>query len=181
MELLDTIKYFAKFPLLSAVLSNFDGNDVPGYAQLKAYIQNMNPNSLIPDIESFIVGNDESAIASKIKDSIQGYFMYLEIPNISSSQMDQFRNRETQTLIAVIIAHPVDARSMDTMAQSIISDKCLQLTKQMIDIMKSDDVKQCGNKRLIDNAISINVVPPWLLYGCLGWELSIHKRNNLLI
>lgn len=181
MELIDTIKYFAKFPSRDGVIKCFS-NPVPDpeYLSLQNYISNLEGNGLIPDIEDFIVSSDEKAIAEKIK-NIEGYFMYLEYAGIQSTAPDQMRNRNTDSTFAIIVAHHNNSRNTDNMYEAIIMDKCLAYIKQMWEYMKADDAEVCGNKRLTDSAISIQPIPAVLLYQSYGWELAIRKTNNLLL
>jgi hypothetical protein len=182
MELLDAIKYFAKFPAREGVMKCFSNpeNDIEGYAELQSYISSIEGSGIFPEITDFIVSMNEEAIAKRIK-SIEGYFMYFEYANIQGTQLDQYRKRETDFKLAIIIGAHYNSRNIDNMVEAIISDKCLSLSLAIAKQMKQDDAIVCGAKRLLDGAFNLAPIPSYMLYQSIGWELSFSKRNNILL
>lgn len=181
MEIIDIIKYFAKFPSRANIDNWFASPDaaIPGYSDLQDYI-NALPDPLIPDITDFIVGMDEEKIANRIR-SIDGFFMYVEYGNIRASQLDNYRKRSTDFNLAVIIACHYNSRNIDNMAEALVMDNALTYMMQLAEQMKTDDALVCGNKRLLDGPLTFTPIPPFLLYQSYGWELSFSKTNNLLL
>jgi len=57
--LLDLIKYFAKYPDKAGVMLLFprgESSTVPGYSDLKAYMESLPASSVMPEIKYFVVG-----------------------------------------------------------------------------------------------------------------------------
>ena len=181
MEILDAIKYFAKFPARAGVEKCFSSPDaaIPGYSDLQTYISSL-PDPLMPDIGDFIFGMDEEKIAERIR-NIEGYFMYVEYATIKGSSLDQFRKRSTDFNLAIIIGCHYNKRNIDNMGEALVMDKALTYIMQLSEYMKLDDALVCGNKRMLDGPLNIAPIPPFLLYQSYGWELSFSKTNNLLL
>ena len=181
MELVDTVKYFAKFPLRSGVLKCFadDNSTVPGYSDLKNYITALPQNGLFPDIKNFIISIDEKKISDQIK-SMDGFFMYLEYAGIIGTALDNLRNRDVDFKWAIIIGYNWNGRSNDSMAEILIMDRIIEIINQIAIIIKQDDAQTCANKRLLDSAFNLTPIPPYLLYQNHGWELSFSKRTKIM-
>ena len=182
MELLDTIKYFAKFPKREGILKCFSGNgaDLEEYTDFKNFITNLEGNGLMPEIEDFVISINEKEVGNRVK-NINGYFLFIEYAGINGSPLNEAKNRSIDFQLAIMVAHHWNRSALDSMSEAIIMDNCLNYLVQISKTMQLDDKLICANRRLMDGAIRFQPVEPELLYQSIGWELSFKKTiNNLL-
>jgi len=182
MEHISIIKNFAKFPLKAGVLKNFKATDinVDGYSDLAAYFEAMDPHSLIPEIEEFIVTQNDKTLSDKVH-SVKGWFMLLETSGIAVGAMNDARVRDSKIAVQVTIAHHWDGRSLNAMGEALLSDKALSLQNQLIGLLKSDDKEQCANKRWLDDPYQLDTVEPLLLFESIGWQLTLTRNYTSLL
>lgn len=178
MEIIDVIKYFAKFPDKNGVLQNFKMVSVdPKYTGLKNYIAAL-PDPLMPEIKDFVTGTNEIQVAERIR-NIENYFLFVEYGPINVQSPDRVRIRDLKFNLAVHVCHHTNRRNIDPMEEAVIMDNCLEkaftIAKQMI----ADDNIICPHERYVESSISFAPVEPAFLYQSIGWSLNFKKSNNL--
>lgn len=179
MEILDVIKYFAKFPDKNGVLENFKraASGFDGYTDLRNHITAL-PDPLMPEILDFVVGVNEEEVAKRIR-TIDNYFMFLEYGPITASQPDRVRIRDVSFNLALNVCYHANGRNLDSMEEAVIMDTCLAkafaIAKQMI----ADDNLITPHTRFVESSIHFAPIEPAFLYQSLGWSLSFKKSNNL--
>lgn len=175
-------KYFAKFPKLNSVLVNFDRAD-PEYTRydtLKTEIENLAEDSLIPELENYIFGNDEASISKRLR-GIDGKFLFIEYSDISSNL---FTNATTKNLfrLRIIVAENSNNTNRDEIELMIANQENLYIIQQIVKKMLIDKDDYCNSINFPENDFRIIPVEPTAFYENLGWMLEIQwMDNNLFI
>lgn len=179
MEIIDVIKYFAKFPNKQGVLKNFKRttNASDEYSELKNYITDL-PDPLMPEITELVVSTDEKAVSERIR-NIDNYFMFLEYGQLQGDYPDRMRIRKVSFNLAVYVCFHDNSRGIDSMEEAIIMDSCLQRVFQLAKLMISDDNEILIHSRFAESVLNFSPVEPSLMYGSIGWGLTFKKANNL--
>lgn len=178
-ELLDLVKYFAKFPNRDGVLANFSKttSTFSEYVALKDYITAL-PAALIPDIKHFIFSDDNDKLEERVR-KIESYFMLIEWgPIVITDPEPSARNRTGDWHFAVNIAHPTDDKGKDAIEYMLLSNKTLALILQLANLIKTDDDEYCSNFRKIESETVIAPLDPYSFSGCVGWSLTFKTNFN---
>lgn len=181
MEIIEAIKYFAKFPDKAGVLENFKrtASGFDGYTELRNYINSL-PDPLMPEIKDFVVGMNEEDVAKRIR-SIDNYFIFLEYGPITATAPDRVRLRSVSFNLAINVCYHWNGRNIDSMEEAIIMDTCLAkafaIAKQMIE----DDALPCAETRYAEASINLAPIEPAFLYQSIGWSLSFKKTNKTML
>lgn len=177
----DLIVYFAKFPELAGVLKNFHRKEskLVNYEPLKVELSALDPNSLLPDIKSYVLGVNEESITKVIGD-IQGIYMFVDYGAINIERDDMRRENGTFN-IAVTIAIPCHKGDIDMMEDMLLAEKTLMLIKSVRDTMIED--QKCGEAFVQDISFP-HEITPWysrLLHNSTGWTMAFQKAGIELI
>lgn len=177
MEILDVIKYFAKFPDRAGVLENFRRSaGSTEYNELKQYITDL-PDPLMPLLKDFVVSIQEEEVAERIK-SIDDYFLFLEYGPMIAGAPDIVRLRPIDFSLSVHICYHGNQRNMDWMEEAIVMDNCLAMAFQMAKQMIADDKLICPQNRFVESSINFAPIEPAFLYQSIGWSVSFKKSKN---
>lgn len=181
MEIIDVVKYFAKFPQKQGVLKNFTRTTekLDGYNDLRQYIQAL-PDPLMPDITELVFSTDEKAVGDRIR-NIDNYFMYLEYGPIVGDYPDRVRLRKVSFSLAVYVCYHADGRNIDSMEEALIMDNCLQKVFQLAKYMIADDNQLTPHTRFAESVLNFSPVEPLLMYQSIGWGLTFKKADNLIL
>lgn len=177
MEVIDVIKYFAKFPEKEGVIKNFlrsDGGEV--YNELKQYVTDL-PDPLMPLLKDFVVSSREEEVAERIK-NIDNYFLFLEYGPIIAAVPNVVRLRKIDFSLSVHVCYHDNSKNVDWMEEAIIMDNCLEMAFALARQMIADDNEICPQTRFVESSLSFAPVEPALLYQSVGWSLSFKKSND---
>lgn len=179
MEIIDVIKYFAKFPNKQGVLKNFKRatGAIEGYNDLMTYISAL-PPALMPEITELVISTDEKAVGERIR-NIDNYFMFLEYGQLQGDYPDRMRIRKVSFNLAVYVCYHDNSRGIDSMEEAIIMDSCLQKVFQLAKLMIADDNEILIHTRFAESVLNFSPVEPSLMYGSIGWGMTFKKANNL--
>jgi len=176
--ILDLITYFAKFPLKEGVLKLFNrSNDfaMPGYADLKQLITDMDPHSLVPDIKHFAVGVNE-AVLTKLISGFGDIYLFVDYGSIDIERDDMKRENGSFN-IGITVAVPFDAKERDAIESMLLAQKTLNLLRVIRDKMKAD--QKCGVPWLKDLTFPQEITP-WEnrdLNNSTGWTMLFQKKG----
>lgn len=176
------IVYFAKYPHRDGVLKNFARQNPSGKAEydaLRAEIEAL-PPALLPGIKDYVVSTNIEVLAEKIRD-VKDYFLLVEYGAVQSSRPQKAANRESEFTLAVAVGKPYSKSDTDTMEESLIMDTCLGYLVQIARQMTDDNNNTCPYLQWIEGSITIQPVEPILMFGCLGWQMTVNKLANDLI
>lgn len=178
MNVIDIFKYFASFPLKSAVDKIFSNgkSTITGYAELRTEISNLAVHSRIADIKGFVFGSDEDFInlqVSKMNDT----FLFLEYGELNSSK-DNKNSISNSWPIAVSILKKLD-NERDPVEFALNSNSTLSIIRAMLIAMTEDQSTFSWLKYLSDN---YEIVPlnhkKWSAYG---WTLLFKMEGADLL
>lgn len=174
MIVIDTIKYFAKFPAKEWVLKAFASGKSPvsGYAQLKAEITAMTEHSLIPEIEGFIIGADIEDVKKSI-DNQSGVFMFFDYGELSSSRTQQ-NSIENRWSCSITIANKMNAEC-DTLEFGINSDNMLSLAQRLLAKMNTDQ-EHCSWLRTLSQNYTLIPFDVKQL-SAYGWSILFEREG----
>ena len=177
--LIDLIKYFAKFPDRPGVLKLFSRTTerITGYDTLKNYITAL-PAALNPEIKDFIVSTDETVVSQRIRNAAS-FFMLLEYAGLASTAPNRAYIRESAFNLSVIIAHTNNKPGYDIVEEQLIMDQALETVTKIAKQMEVDNQDMCSNRRFMPGSVSIQPIEPAMLYGCIGWSLTMTKSEPL--
>lgn len=131
--------YFAKFPILSGVISSmFRSGSVTtsGYNELNATLQLLSPNSLMPEILNFLFSSNEDKLKKEIEDTA-GIFMLLDYGQLSSSQ-DGMMRKNDEFEMGIIIARKLKPDDYDMAETLLIQDELLNTVRKVREQMITD-------------------------------------------
>lgn len=178
MEVIDVVKYFAKFPNRNGVLKNFKRKSGSAeYNELRDYITAL-PVPVMPELCELVFSSDAEEVMDRIE-NIDNYFMFVEYGSITARHPDQVRIRKIDFSLAVYICYHGNDRNMDSMGEAIIMDNCLQKCFDIAAQMISDDNQICPHERFAESAISFSPIEPASMFGSIGWGITFKKANNL--
>jgi hypothetical protein len=181
MMLSNILKFFARFPAISAMEGMFSADDapVPGHTELYNDIKNA-CQQLIPDIKKFIFSQREEAIRA-IVDKTDGYLMMVEYGPIRVSAPNAVGVRESGFGLSIIVAHHLFARKYDTASEALVMDQCLEYLKQIFEEMKRADADEnsCPLTNWTRGSVDFAPIEPQALYQAIGWNLTITYSSNL--
>ncbi len=180
MEIIDIVKYFARYPKREGVLKNFkraSGSDE--YNGLKTFIADL-PDPLMPDISELIFSSDAEEVMNRIQ-NIDNYFMFIEYGSMTARYPDKVRIRKIDFSLALYICYHGNTRNMDSMDEAIIMDKCLQHCFNIAAKMIADDNEICPHQRFAESDINFSPVEPASMFSSIGWGITFKKANNLVL
>ena len=131
--------YFAKFPQLAGVVSSMfrtGKTTVTGYAALKAEVEALAVNSLVPEILNFLFSSNEDKLRAEIEDT-KGVFMLLDYGQLDSS-IDTIRRRNDQFEMGIIIARKLKPEDYDMAEILLIQDELLNIMRKVREQMIID-------------------------------------------
>lgn len=181
MEVIEVLKYFAKFPDKQAVLDNFVSKrtDSPTYQYLTDYINNL-PNGLLSDLKGFVFSSQENELKDRIR-NMDNYFMFVEYGSIKGDGPDKVNIRKVNFDLAIYVCFHSDKRNRDDIERAIEMDNCLNMLLQVINQMIADGKETCPHQRFLQSSLTIAPVEPYMLYQAYGWCLSVAKSNDVMI
>lgn len=178
MEIIDVVKYFARFPNREGVLKNFKrANGSDEYNALKTYVTEL-PEPLMPQLSELVFSSNAEEVMARIE-NMDDYFMFVEYGSLTARQPDLVRIRKISFSLAVYICYHGNGRNMDSMDEAVIMDNCLQKVFDIAAQMISDDNEICPHERFAESAINFSPVEPASMFGSIGWGITFKKANNL--
>ena len=138
--ILELLKYFAKYPTKAGVLNLFKQGEstLSGYADLLSFVNALPANSVMPDIENYVVASDLDSTKQLVSEfvGVPTYLMvdYGEIvstPNQRNTLQDSIR-------LAITVAMRLSDTS-DLIEQSLASSRTLNLINRLRAHMMADE------------------------------------------
>lgn len=173
--------YFSKYPTLQGVISSMFGSGsvtTSGYAALKAELEALNPNSLVPEILNFLFSSNEDKLKKEIEDTA-GIFMLLDYGQLSSSQ-DNIKRKNDQFEMGIIIARKIKPDEYDMAETLLIQDELLNTMRKVRQQMITDQFDHPFLKH-IDFPHTIS---PWYareLCNATGFSMMFNRTGIDLI
>lgn len=173
--ILDLIKYFAKFPTKAGLLKMFvrGESSLPAYASLLAYINALPDESVMPEIENYVVASS----LDKVKGFVSGFYgvqtyLMLDYGEISSMP-DERDSLQDNMRLAVTVACHLD-NNADLVEDNIASDITLGIANRLRAHVMADSRNQAlghGIKNIIGGAHQIVPFESKELQS-VGWTIA---------
>lgn len=169
--------YFARFPELQGVLSSmFQSGSVntEGYTELHSLVQNLNPNSLVPEMGNFLFSSNEEKLKSSIEDT-KGIFMLLDYGQLSSSK-DNLERKNDAFEMGIIIARKLNPTQYDMAEILLIQDELLNTVRKVRERMIEDQKGHPWVKQLSFP----HTISPWYareLHHATGFSMMFSKTG----
>lgn len=175
--IINALKYFAKFPAKSAVLSNFTRTTekITGYTTLKSYIQALPETGLFPEIKTFIFTIDSKKLENYVRNA-KSYFMLIEFGQIVGAEPDTMKSVAVDWYFAITLAHPADPQNTDAIEEAMLSNNCLDLCLKILQQMRTDDVDVCHRWQNLESDVILSPVEPSMLLNNVGWTFTFRKN-----
>lgn len=175
--LLDAFVYFAKFPLLAGVLKGFTSNinNLSGYDALKAQIEALQTNSIIPGIKDYVFGVDEARIKKRI-DNMSDYYLLVDYGEVQAPVSAQ--NVITQNFyIALTVARPFTGDAMDDICELLITQQCYTYLMQIMETIRTAD----RDSRIHHLKAAADATPFHApkLNNSIGWTIILQRSGAL--
>jgi len=178
----DTFKYFAKYPLMSGVLKNFNkpvSDPVTAYDTFKASIAEITPNSLITDLNDYIFGVDIISLKKRVE-AIDGIYLFIDYGNIYDTLIEPMKTEQGEFNIAVTIAKKTQPDDKDQIEQVLLADKTLGMITQLKDTAKYDANRNHFLKYLtFPTEISSLFMPD--ISNSVGWTMTFRIKGAHLV
>lgn len=176
----DIFTYFAKFPDKASVLKNFkSGSKEANYLALKATIEALPAESLIPEIKEFIFGMNEDELHTRIK-NMEDLFLFVEYGQVNLIRDEKNDITNSQIALAVNVATKFNWDNKDTVEESLLLNKTLNYLVKIINQIKADDeTNDCPLSRYFNNPSAIMQIEPKSFHNKLGWNIMFYKKENL--
>jgi len=145
--ILDIIKYFSKYPERAGVLHMFvnEVSQMPGYNDLKTYVQDLPVHGVIPDIEYMAVGQSMDSLKSFLT-TITGCVTYLlvDFGEINSSKNNKNTISDSMKMAVTVAMRMEDG--IDIIEESIASANTLDIINRLrAHLMKDSRDKVLGS------------------------------------
>lgn len=173
--ILDLVKYFAKFPTKEGVQKMFVRGEspLPAYATLLAYVDALPSESVMPDIENYVVASS----LEKVKGYISGFrgvqtYLMLDYGEISSIP-DEKDSLQDNMRLAVTVACHLD-NNADLVEDNIASDITLGIVNRLRAHVMADSRNRAlghGIKNIIAGAHKIVPFESKELQS-VGWTIA---------
>ena len=147
---------------------------VTGYAALKAEVEALTVNSLVPEILNFLFSSNEDKLKSEIEDT-KGVFMLLDYGQLDSS-IDSIRRRNDQFELGIIIARKLKPDDYDMAEILLLQDELLNTMRRVREQMITDSKCHPFVKQL-ELPHKIN---PWYardLHNATGFSMMFSKSG----
>jgi hypothetical protein len=174
-------KYFAKFvpkEVLKSIFIQPDGSRKTGYSEIESEILAQSNDSVINDIEKFVVSINENFISERIKNS-HGFILFVEYGKL---HVDHDIEKGLIQSLAVTIAYNFSASNNDNLNEIIHMNGCLEILDKILRQMgeEQEELGFCATAELITYPAEIQVVDPMSFYGCGGWCAMFTNANTIL-
>lgn len=168
--------YFAKYPLIDGVINSmFTTNPADAaYQALKAEVQAINPNSLIPEIVNFLFSSNEDKLKASIEDTT-GPFMLLDYGQLSCSQ-DNLKRLNDDFELGIIIARKLKPEEYDMAETLLLHDELLNLMRKVRNQMIEDS--KCHP--FLKQITFPHQINPWYareLHNATGFSMIFRKTG----
>lgn len=179
--IINLFKYFSKFVPKSVLESIFiqpDESRKVGYSEIESEILNQSNDSIIMDIEKFVVSINENFISERIKNS-NGFILFIEYGNLN---VDHDIEKGIVQSLAVTVAYNFSDNNNDNLNEIIHMNRCLDILDSILRKMGEEqkEIDFCSNAELITYPAEIQVVDPMNFYGCGGWCAIFTNSNTIL-
>lgn len=134
--ILSILKYFAKYPHKSGVLSMFanGASHTPYYDELMRYINDL-PDALLPEIESYVFGQSYDTVKKRV-DTITGLYLFVDFGEFSS-RINGHNSIVDSQKIAITVATKMPD-SADMVEEAITSNITLKVLSKLRHYLMSD-------------------------------------------
>lgn len=170
--LYEALKYFAKFPAQSAVLSMFNkGTSLfPAYADLKAEIEALpvGSHSLFPEVKGFIFDVTEETVIKKINE-LSGVFMFVDYGDTRTELFGPAKVRQHYFTLALTVARRITASEYDNVERLMIADDMHTLLHRVISVMEKDSNPFC---KRINFPASATPATARISFEAIGWTVK---------
>jgi len=174
--------YFAKFPLHEGVMKNFRNTNskTPGYSAFKTEVENIAINSLIPELQNYILSVNTPAILEHVK-NMENRFLFIEYGDLSTTE-NVYKAKNSDFALNIYVASPFSYKQFDFVDETIIMQQNLIYLQQILEIMEIDSAESCSFKKLLEFPVQITPIEPINFYENIGWSARFTStRNDLLI
>ena len=174
-------KYFSKFVPKETLKRAFiqpDSSKKTGYDEIETEVLSQDENSVIKDIETFVVSINESFISGRMKNS-KGIILFVEYGKLSVSH--DIPKGVIQSL-AVTVAYNFSDNNNDNLNETIHMNECLEILDRILRQMGDEqgELDFCPDAELITYPAEIQVVDPASFYECGGWCAMFNNANTIL-
>lgn len=172
----DIFLYFAKFPQKAGVLELFnrENSDLyPDYANLKAEIEALEVHSLVPGIEEYVFGVNETTVKARIKE-LNGTYLFIDYGHIVTSE-EQYDRQTDEMLISLTVATPYKIEKLDMVEQVFMADAALVMLLQIRDQMTLDS--ECPFVKHLTFPVEITPFFARELSDSTGWSMLFKMKE----
>ncbi len=182
--ILDLIKYFARYPSKEGVLKMFVRGEsaFPEYASLLNYINTLPEQSLMPEIENYVVASSLDKVKGYIS-NFRGVKTYLMLDYGEISSVPDSRDSIQDNMgLAITVACHLD-NSADLVEDNIASDTTLAIANRLRAQVMADSRNQAlghGIKDIIAGAHQIAPFESKELQS-VGWTIAFSMNATDLL
>ena len=180
--IIELFKYFSKFVPKDVLKTTFiqqNASKKTGYDEIKSEILASADESVIPEIEKFVLSINESFISDKIKNS-NGIILFVEYGKMN---LDRSKLKGLTQALAITVAYNFSDKNNDNLNEIILMNQCLEILDRIIRRMAEEQeaLEFCANSELISYPVEIQPVDPSVFYGCAGWcAMFTNSKTDLI-
>lgn len=128
--ILDLLKFFARYPRKSGVLENFKSSNssIAHYDALRAYVDSLNDDGLMPGIQSFIFGVSLDDVKHRVE-SAKGMYIMVDYGDIHSEHT-KINSIEDTASMAVTLACKVPS-TLNSIEKALVADQTLSAISEL--------------------------------------------------
>jgi hypothetical protein len=144
-----------------------------GYDALLQQVKDMDSTYVIPDLNDYVFGANDTAINKRIA-GLHSYFLFLDYGSISSS-LDAINRIHDSFSLAITIAYPLADFDGDLVEQVIISDSCLD---KLLSIRR-ELIKEEKERYWLKDMAANHTIVPWIHKErqCIGWTILFDRQG----
>lgn len=180
-NIIDQHLYFAKFVTKEVREQQVIKKDSSTFAEYSAFVDmliEMGEADCIPALETFIFSINPSYVSNAVKNAT-GYLMFVEYGNVNIDK--EASNDRSEMLLAISIAHEVATSNSDMIEEVVISQKCFDILKSIMDKMYQDfdNPDSCQENELLIYPAEMYPIVPSEFFGRGGWT-ALFKTGAVL-
>ena len=180
-NILSLYEYFAKFVTAEVrnkqvIKNSYSPQD--DYASQAQKLKAIPEAQAIPQLEDFIFSINANYVSNVVKNST-GFLLFVEYGIVDVDK--EAGNDRSHMVVAISVAHEIADSNSDMLEEAIISQKCFDILKSIIDKMYEDyeDPNSCQEIEFVEYPVEYYPIMPTEFFGRGGWT-AMFKTGRIL-
>lgn len=180
-NIIDQHLYFAKFVTKEVREQQIVKKDLSAFPEYSAFVEQLlqiDESSSLEELKTFVFSVNPVYVSNAVKNAT-GYLMFVEYGKINLEK--QAGNDRSEMVLAISIAHEIAISNSDMIEEIVISQKCFDILKSILDTMYADfeDPENCQENELLIYPAELYPIAPAEFFGRGGWTAMFSTGSVL--